>query len=315
MAAFTWRITPITSMTVAAPVANSILEAIRSKIDAHSSEPGAIWEVVAFSTSSPRYVLRRRKSGAPGRIILFGEAGAAPSASACRNSATSYVFMAFHPTSTANVPDASWLSAAPLSGANYIRGTVVTGQAAYTGQINYAEFADGIVIFLSDPSAGISVAAAGEIIEKLDGTYLNAVLTTGDSFMGNWLNPSSQTQALIDTFYSTDATNYVFTYPALFAAVTSPGGNQLFRLNRIDNPSALYATATAEHFLVPILITGNSSQTPAGVVGKMRQIAFGFWSLLEMTWLDSTTGTLKAYGRGYNTGANMHGFWLTNIEV
>lgn len=322
MAAFSWNIPAAANYTIGTNTPDDWLAAINAHFVANSGGGSAVWEVATYQSTSPRYIILRRKSLAAGRIIIFGQQGSTPNAAAVRaTAAASRLYIGYSKTSTATTEDASYLSAAPLSASDYMEGvTIVPNTASITGRFTYAEALCGVHLLFSNTANGISIGSAGEIVADASGADVSAILGNGNNWATNWSTSTAASGALIP-HGAAGGTNvdsgYGATNPGMLCRIGS-ANHLAFRLFMILNTVSatdLLDTGSLRAWFFPIAIIGNATYLADGIIGKLKQMAFGPPCLRETTWLLASTGLRNAWGFGYDTSVQINGLWFTEFEV
>ena len=314
MAALTWNVPAASDQVIGSNNADDMLAAINTVFVANSGGGSASWEVVSYVSTSPRSVLLRRKSLAAGRIVIFGQQGSTPNAAACAGTASaSVLYIGYSATSTSNTVDASYLSAAPLSASDYMPGVRCCAQSTATWRVNYAEFADGVVILFSNTSNGIGAFGAGELIKDMSGTAVSTIFGNGSSGNTAWATSVSSSGSLIDA--AVGASSYTSTNAGLFVRI-SGANKQAMRCQSMSTASAITKldnSGTTLMYSLPIYIVHSTTDNTLNFVGKMRQIRFGPFCDRETT---RTGGGITAYGhQSTSAGATNHGLWFVNTAA
>ena len=316
MAAFAWRVTAASDVTLVTNIADETLAALNTLIVAQSASGSAKWEVVSYVSASPKSLLLRRKNGAAGRIVIFGQAGSTANAAAITGSAVaSMLYIGYSPTSTSNTVDGSWLSGAPLSASDYMPGSRLSLLGAGAWRFSYAEFSGGIyLIFTSSGVNGHGYFAAGEIVNDFDGNAVSAVLSTGSGNNAAWVsqittNSVSLIPMVVSTSYSTN------TDPLLL--VRYDGANRVaFRATALaaTTMQKLQDTANARMHFLPIALVFNSSDVTYTLLGQLKQVGFGPNCLRETV---RNFDGVYAYGQcqdiSLSNGSNA--LWFVDAEI
>lgn len=314
MAAFTWFASAAANVTITTTPADEMLDGLNTMFAANSSAGAASWEVVDYQSSSPKSLLLRRKSGAPGRIIIFGQNGGTPNAAATAGTpSASTLYLGYAPASSSSTPDASWLSGAPLSGTYLAAHALLGTLTSYTARLRYYEFADGVVVAIVNAAPGSHISGAGKLTETTDGTAMETLLSSGSTALNtfwsstNFINPTPGTNA------GTGATN-----PFLRVIHPTVGNLVCARLaqitagaqQRLDNASASRISFS------PVWLVGPTDVSNPTLVGKLRQMCAGPYCLRETTKFDAGSPTTElAYGHSQNAATPGEALWFTNIEV
>jgi hypothetical protein len=312
--AFSWNI-PAAADYVFTTNPDDMLVAINAAFVANSGGGSASWEVALYNSSSPKYIILRRKSLAAGRIIIFGQNGSTPNAAAVTGSASaSVLYVGYSASSTVNTADASYLSGAPLAASDYMPGLRCSPQAAATWRVNYAEFADGVVILLSNTSNGVSAFGAGSLIEDLTATAVPTVWGSGSGGGTAWATTQTNSGAILPASVGSSA-SYAPSEAGLLIRQSSANKicYRAFALGtsvaaKLNNPSATSC------LFFPIYLVYHSSDATLNVVGKMRQVGFGPLCDRETT---RTGGGVTAYGHQNTTGGSptQPGLWFVNADI
>lgn len=312
--AFVWNV-PAAADYVFTTNPDDMLVAINAAFVANSGGGSASWEVALYNSSSPKYIILRRKDLSAGRIIIFGQNGSTPNAAAVTGSATaSILYVGYSASSTVNTADASYLSGAPLAASDYMPGLRCSPQAGATWRVNYAEFADGVVILLSNTSNGMAAFGAGSLIEDLTATPVPTVWGNGSGGGGSWATTvASNSGAILPPSVGSSA-SYTSSDAGLLIRESST--NRIcFRAfglgtsvdTKLNNPSATSC------LFFPIYLVYHSSDATLNVVGKMRQIGFGPRCDRETT---RSGGGVNAYGHQQTSaGASQPGLWFVDDDI
>lgn len=317
MTAFTWNIPAASDQVVGANNADDMLAAINAVVGAASSGGSASWEVATYQSTSPRYVILKRKSGAAGRIIIFGQQGSTPNAAAVTGSAgASMLYIGYSETSTSDTADASYLSAAPLSAGDYMPGIRCCIQATVTWRVNYAEFADGVYFLFSNTAQGIGVFGAGSLLEDLTGTAIPAVMGSGSNGSTAWATTQSAAGSI---FPSQVGSSSSYTNTAAGLLVRTSSTNRIaFRVFALGTGVAakLDDTSGTRCFYLPIHCVYHNSDGTLTMVGKVRQVGFGPNCDRETTRTDASSPGVNAYGhQSTSSGATGPGLWFVDEEI
>lgn len=314
MAAFEWFAAAAANVTITTNPADEWLAAINTMFGANSSDAAASWEVVNYASTSPKSVLLRRKAGGNGRIIIFGQQGSTPHASAVAGTGVaSNLYIGYAPASSSNTPDASWLAGAPLSG-TYLAGHSFVGTTtSYTGRLRYYDFADGVYLHTLNAAPNSTYAGAGLLSETVDGTAMETLHASGNTNLSTvW----SSTNFIANT----PTTNVAPAQGSPYLKVTHPTAGSLTcaRIVAITAGAQqrLENTAASKINFHPVWFVGPTDVGDPTLVGKLRQICAGPYCLRETTknTADSPVGVL-AYGLGREAGTPGEAVWLTNVEV
>jgi len=310
---FVWNV-PAASDQVITTQPDDYLVAINAVIVANSGGAGAKWEVALYNSSSPKYIILRRKNGDPGRIIIFGQNGSTPNAAATYGSPTaSILYVGYSATSTVNTADASYLSGAPLAASDYMPGMRCMPQAAATWRVNYAEHDDGVVILFSETSNGLGSFGAGELVEDLAAAPVSAVWGNGSGSGLQWATTNNLSGSLIPSAVGADA-SYSSTNAGLLLR-TGGVNRQAFRAQslatgvaaKLDNLSGTIA------YFLPILLVFHNRDTTLNIAGKMRQIDFGPLCDRETS---RSGGGINAYGhQASSSGTADPGIWFVDDDI
>jgi len=328
MAALTWRWTVPSDQTItSATYANDLLAAINAVVTANSGAADAIWEVATYQSTSPRYVLLRRKQGSPnppGRIIFFGQNGSTANANAIYPGAsgTNMVMIGYSPSSTSDTQDQSYLSGAPLTATDYLRAVpfnVNTGATSESYRCYYGEHDSGFVFIVLRkqkaiaPSIGAFFGAAGELFVDTNGTFLPALISSGNSQVSTWTAATSL--AYVDGGISG---SYSSSNPALI--VLKDGvlftGFRMFSPVAAANENALLLDSDSTVNFMPIPIILNPLRTGrTAITGRLRQIAYGPQALQETFLHDAATDVVTAHALCPAIAAVGDAMWFVNVEV
>lgn len=319
MPAFTWkRVLPTGDLTVTAgQIPDDWLGHINTAVTANSGASDASWEVANYSAVSPKHVLLRRKDGSAGRVMIFGENGATSVSAAVRNTSTSALFIAFHPTSTANTPDANWTTSQPLTGTDYMLG-VPTWQmtASTTWRLSYFDSPIGIYFCVTlGTTTGHGAAAGGWLVEDLMGNGLPTILGTGTQTLPtDPFPPSSATAGIIPPLQGNNTTaatqnrmlvrfdGFDETIWRVFSASSASFG----KLRDSTNKRA---------FFFPIHMAYGTNDLRLTICGKLRQVAFGPTTTRESSVESTGSPSVYAYGHAYHNATPVPAMWFTNFEV
>jgi hypothetical protein len=322
MPALTWRSTIPTAYAIGANQADDFLVAINSMVTGNSGSADAYWEVANYSSASPKSVLLKRKDGSPGRIIFFGQQGGAPNAAAIYPSAgSSRLIVAYSKTSTSNTPDASFLTAAPLSATDYMRGIgAMLTDTNRTYRMYYIESSAGFIlvalhfvqVFNSTTTQQCCYAMAGDLFAHKGGTNCPMLMSQGNGTAASWTAP--ETNAFISATITT-------TYSGGLICLVQFGGN-IERAFRFDLPALaanmndLRDDTESRMAFLPIRMTFQLwNPINSGLAGKLRQIAYGPQALQEAFIKDSSTDMVVAAGITPGVTALNDTMWITNVEV
>jgi hypothetical protein len=315
MAAFVWNIPAASDQVIGSNNADDMLAAINAVFVANSGGVDASWEVATYQSTSPRYVILRRKSGGAGRIVIFGQQGSTPNAAAVQGTATaSVLYIGFSATSTSDTIDTSYLSGAPLSAGDYIPGLRCCTQATATWRVNYAEWADGVYILFSNTSSGIGVFGAGNLIDDLTGAAVEAVQGSGSNGSTAWATSVSNSGSIFPASV-VSSTSYSSADAGLIVRV-SGANNIAFRAQSLATAVAqkLNNASSTKCWFLPIYVVFNSTDATLNFVGKIRQVGFGPNCDRETTRTDG--GGVVAYGHQNTTAsANQPGVWFVDAEL
>ena len=231
-----------------------------------------------------------------GRIIIFGENGSTPnSRTLTTGSPTASVLYVgiqriVHGQYCRTLPG---LSGAPLAASDYMPGIRCAPQAAATWRVNYAEFADGVVILLSQYVQRLGGFGAGRLDRRLDCDRSAHGLGLRHGGSTAWATtataiPARSVPASVGRVRSYDHGN------AGLLVRDSSTNRQVFRAfglgtnidAKLNNPSA--TSCCFSRFIRSI-----TSDATLNVVGKMRQIGFGPRCDRETT---RSGGGVSAYG-------------------
>jgi hypothetical protein len=319
MPAFNWkRVLPSGDLTVTAgQIPDDWLSHINTAVTANSGASDAYWEVANYASVSPKSVLLRRKDGSAGRIIIFGQNGSTPSSLATRNATTSLLYIGFSASSTANTPDASWISAAPLSATDYMLAVPMWQMtASTTWRLSYWEFPDGMYFGVTlGTTTGHGAAAGGWLVEDLMGNVLPSILGTGSQTLPTEPFPSGiATAGIVPPLVSNNTT-------------TATANRMLVRVDGFDETiyrifSAVSAatgkladTVNKRAFFFPIHMSYGTNDVRRNVCGKLRQVAFGPNTTREATLEATGSPSVYAYGHAYHNASSVPAMWFTNFEV
>lgn len=322
MAALSWRFTVPTPFAIGTNTADDQLAAINSIVTANSGAAGAIWEVATYQSVSPKYVLLKRKDGSAGRIIYFGQQGGTPNAAAIRTGAgASRLIVAYSQSSTSNSADASWLSAAPLSAADYMPGICAALiETNVTQRWYYAECSAGVVMlttkllqtFNATPTVTCGYSIAGDLFVHKSGTNCPIIASQGNGTAAVWT--AIDTNAIFSGTITT-------AYSGAQIALIRYGGN-IERIFRFDlaaaaaNLNDLRDDSDSRMAFLPIRFTFQLwNPLNSGLAGKLRQIAFGPQALQEAFLHSASTGEVVAAGLNQGVGALADTLWIVNVEV
>lgn len=318
---FTWNIPTVAEYTVGTNIPNDLLAAINTHFTANSGGGSALWEVATYQSTTPRYIVLRRKSLAAGRIIIFGEQGSTANAAAVRQTPlASGLYIGYSKTSTSTTEDGSWISGAPLSATDYMPAvTAMPLTASLQYRVTYAECASGVWILVDQVANGNAVFGAGELMQDKNGADISMIHGTGTTWSSTWPSNTSQ---LFYTIVGTDA-SYASALPGTVVRVTDGAvlRNQLaFRGfvaaagtgSNLDYQDPATLTST----WIPLLFVGNPTYlNNAGYVGKLKQAAFGPDTVRASTWLNAATGVRVGYGHTHPTAAKGGAFWLLDADI
>jgi len=316
MPAFTWHVSAASDHVISSNFADDTLAAINAIVNAGDGDPGAVWEVANYASTSPKSVLLRRINGAPGRIIFFGQQGSTPNAAAVAGTAAaSVLYVGYSATSTSNTPDASFLSGAPLAASDYIPGPRCFGvTVADTWRFSYAEFEDGLYVLPSSYTQNaLGVSGAGDLIEDIDGNNVGACMGSGSNNSLNWCTTVSNSGAIIP---ATIGTGYTGSTQAGLIVRYGGANRSAYRATSIAATAILpklHNTTTNKAHFLPVPLVFDTSDVVYSVLGKFRQVAFGPICRRETVFTDADG--VSAYGHHCDLVPSQSGFWFVDLEV
>jgi hypothetical protein len=290
---------------------------IRGIINTDAAAGDSFWEVASFSDVSPRYLLLRRKNGAPGRIIFFGETGVAPHANATRTAPTSgQVNVGFSADSTQNTPD-SLSAGAPLSGSGYMR--AIAGSAAHIPtRMAVIQHPDGVIVLhRSTASSSCNLFGAGLLVESPTGVLLPSLWANASNHLvGSWLSLVT-TSALISPVPTNDGSFG----GGLIVRAMGPGTQLADRTTaRIHSMAGIGGNtwwlrdeSLLTTYFFPIHLAGPADVPAVPYIGKLRQVAMGPRGLAETTWTKNSAP--MAYGHHFSTVTPGEAIWFTNFDI
>lgn len=314
MPAFSWNTPAASNQVIGANVSDDCLAAINAVVVANSGGVNAKWEVATYQSVSPRYVILRRKSGAAGRIVIFGQQGSTANAAATYSTpSANSLYVGYSKTSTSNTIDTSWLTGAPFSATDYMPGLRAMLLAAATWRVNYTEFTDGIYFAFSEVSNGIYIFGAGELAQDTAGAAISAVQGCGQTGLANWATTTAGAGSFVPANVGSDTHNN--TDSGLL--VRTGGANRLAYRGFVLGTGVaakLVDTAGGIANFFPIPLVNSNINGTLTVLGKMRQVGFG--PLADRETL-RTNGTINAYGhQSTNSGSpTQPGIWFPDIEI
>jgi hypothetical protein len=322
MAALNWKWSIPTPFTIGQTTfANDYIAAINSMVTANSGASDAVWEVATYSSTSPRYVLLKRKDGSAGRISFFGQNGSTPNAAAIVSGVgASRVAVAYSATSASNSHDASYLSAAPLSAADYMPGIAFGVNFGVTDSIRmyYGEHSGGVVVCgirrtqAISPTVACFYGGAGEHFVDPSGSFLPTLLSAGDSSPNSWIAASS-----LAYVNATVSLSYSATQSTVF--VRKNGVNLVaFRKDLATlalNENLHLEDAESTMYFTPITCVFDPNYGRRAFAGKLRQIAFGPQAVSETFLHDAATDNVVAHALAPHIAAIGDAMWFVNVEV
>jgi hypothetical protein len=316
MTAFAWNIPNAADAVIGAgAIADDALVAINAAFVANQGATGALWQVATYQATSPKYIILKRQNGAAGRIVIFGQNGSTAHANACYTTPTaSALYIGYSATSTSDTIDTSWLSGAPLSASDYMKGMHAALLSAATYRCNYAEFSDGVYILFSYTGGASPVFGAGSLIEDTTGAFIPTVQGAGASGSSSWATATANSGALWPVIVGSDAS---YTHNDAGLQVRVGGSNRLaFRAVTLPSTAVLAKlidTSNTKIFFMPIPIVHSNTDTTYAVLGKVRQVAFGPACDRETR---RSEGAVNAYGHQYTTAAGTSpGVWFVDVEL
>jgi hypothetical protein len=318
MAAFTWkRVLPTGDLTVnVGLLPDDWLAHINTVVTARSGDSDASWEVANYASVSPKSVLLRPKDGSNGRIIFFGQNAGTPNSAAVRTATSSLLYIAFHPSSSANTPDTSWLTGQPLTGTDYIPGIPCWQMTSSTQcRLTYMDAPAGMwFLFTLGTTTGIGMTGAGMLVQdKAGGTY-PTIQGTGSQTLPT--EPFGQgTTTMLPTGGANNVT--ASTNPRLIVTYNA-WGECLFRVHSQTSLTALdkLRDSTAKRaFFFPIDLNFSTQDLRRGHFGKLRQVAFGPSAQREQSLEATGSPSIYAYAHANSNASNVPAIWFTNFEV
>lgn len=331
----TWhQATPTVRVTPASASQDDVLAGWNAVVTANSADAAAYWEVAEYQSTSPRYLLLKRKNGAAGRIIIFGQNGSTPNAAAVRGTATASVhYIAYSASSTANTPDASYLSGAPLSASDYIPGVCVGTISNTKNKMfqTYCEHQDGIFFAMVRPGAtDYAVFSAGDLIVGVDGstTYPTIQGSGTGAGTGSWAQWPFASGSMFPGTPAAD--NSYSTFDAGIVARFSGSNRLIYRIFAFANDATTFGmqshlidTSSMNAHFFPIWLCFNTTNSDA-VLGKFRQVAFGpgfaysFQGYRKEVGGGSPNSDIAAYyvcAQATTVTTQSTPVWFTNFEV
>jgi hypothetical protein len=316
MTAFTWNIPASADYTIGASnPADDILTALNSHVTANSGGANAVWQVANYQSTTPKYLLLKRISGAAGRIIVFGQQGQTANSAATRGTpAASRIYIGYSKTSTSNTADANWTSGAPLSASDYMPAiSFWPTTTSITLHLTYAEASCGMWFLGSNTSNGFVASGAGELIQDPSAADVSCISGNGTNYCTGFGGTSSSTAGIINATAVTDT--YTDTQSGLLVRLS--GTN--YHVGRATvlgaNTYTLSDPGSLKAWFFPIPVLCSTTYPALGVIGKFKQVAMGPSAVRDTTWLDSTTGLVDAFGHAYQTSGGVSAFWLTNFAI
>jgi hypothetical protein len=317
MTAFTWHRSTPADVSIGSNNADDWLAAINTAVNAADGDAGAFWEVVSYVSSSPKSLLLRRISGDPGRIVIFGEEGSSPHASATRQApAAGSLCIGYSATSTANTVDGSWISGAPLSASDYIKAVKCWVDTATTWRFNYIEGPDQLWLCPSY-SGGMVLAGAGSLIENLSGTGIPTVTGSSEYLATGWSITATGYYGLISADVTANQSQDV-SYANTQVKIGTGTTHDIFRLFVIGVGSAhtkLADLANTKAWFLPIVMIYNTTLGDLNIAGKFTQVAYGPFAVRETTLIKTSTGLAHAHAHGYVTPSAGYAIWFVNEAV
>lgn len=280
-----------------------------------------LWTVASYQSTSPRYLVLKRKSGANGRLMFFG--GDTPAAAVLGPSVTANttsLYVGYDRTAAVDTPSVSYATGRPFGGsiANWhparpFSSLNATAQElrAYCNSSN-----DTIAVFLTDASGNLcrGHTAAGLWLRNEGGTACEGLITNGATTSANLMwgepmsvsfNGSSATAQAVQAVTVYDATlNEVIRLAGLQTAAATMGSTQAIHNERYISPAG-YAKFFPATYAVP-----HGGTVAENRLYSSRYIGFGPMKTLNFQWTDNAAAPKGYYVGFINTTADLSGLSL-----
>lgn len=266
-----------------------------------------LWTVASYQSTSPRYLVLKRKDATAGRLMFFG--GDSPSATVLGQSTTANttsLYVGYDRTATADSPSTSYVTGRPFGGsvANWHLGRNFGSLTATAGDLrSYCNSSNNtLTVFWTDPVNNVfrGWAIVGDWLRDEGGTAREGLTAAGASTyanglisepMSNALAAASSTQSVQYTTVYNSVSNEVVRVACNLTTAIMCSSTQAVQNERLLSPGGY------SKFL-PFTFTALSGGTIVeNRLYSGRYIGWGPMKTLNFQWTDNT-----AAAKGYYVG-------------
>lgn len=301
-------------------------------IDCAAEGASFTWQVASYQSTSPQYLVLKRKNGTPGRLMIFGNSAAGPAAAAMIGAGgytyTGALYVTYDPTATSDTPTASYTAANPWSAANsrgrkfQTVGTIQTHRLrAYCtddGQLFIHAYGENVSHTYVIHAGPIFRAATGGSVFYEGLCVMNGLATTGLAFMVE-ADPSSLANYKMSfgTPGQSDNGNSGATDLSYCSAYI---GGTWYQVNRITggrfNANSMTDSVNRMHYLPIIWATTPDSSVVTPSVIKSKNIGIGPCRVRDAVLIDNNAQTRGFYVGYHSTqGSDLSAFSLLNDDI
>lgn len=312
--------TNTTGITTFDTAANS-LSVLNTFFTACAAEGASfLWDVASYQSTSPRYLVLKRKDASAGRLMFFG--GDSPSATVLGQSTTANttsLYVGYDRTATADSPSTSYVTGRPFGGsvANWHLGRNFGALTATSSELRaYCNSSNNtLAVFWTDAANNVfrGWAIAGDWLRDEGGTAREALCAPGATTWANGLISEPMT-ATLAAASSTQSERYTTVYNSV--------SNEVVRVACNLTTAIMCASTQATHnermlspggyakfmpFTFTVLSGGTVTENR---LYSSRYIAWGPMKTLSFQWTDNAAAAKGYYVGLINTTADLSGLSL-----
>lgn len=260
-----------------------------------------LWTVASYQSTSPRYLVLKRKSGAAGRLMLFG--GDNPNAAALGPSVSSnnsVLYCGYSRTATSDTPTTAYTAGAPYadwflaSGCAFLSPTS-SQLRAYCNPDN-----DTLFWVFSQDTDIFGHFTVGSFLRNESGTACVGLCNSGTASGSAVLRPFFQTGSAVTAASAAGTVAFCQVYDPVAATtvrLASPGLYVSEATQVAQNERFISLTGVAK-FLPYVGVVLNGGPTPENRFYTVSRIGYGPMKTRGFQWTDAAANP-KGYYIGY----------------
>lgn len=261
-----------------------------------------LWTVASYQSTSPRYLVLKRKNGSAGRLMLFG--GDSPNSAALGpvvTANTSTLYCGYSRTSTSDTPTTAYTSGAPF--ADWFLANSVGGLAATSSELRAYCNSDNDTLFWAwtSTSSVLGYFAVGQFLRNEAGTACMSIVRGGVVTTTTIFQRFFQASAGVVASSSAGDIAYALVYDATLGQIVRVASSTVPSFDgtqAAQNERFISASGIAK-FLPYVANVLPGGPVPENRLYTTRHIGWGPFKTLGFQWTDAAANP-KGYYVGYN---------------